>query len=198
MGCGPGTGIDTKFDKKMTIHVPTWFYNKITVYTQSERAKQRRLKSNKGDNEDNYVFLTNRGKPFYTDTIDRNLFNPNQKTKYHASGGTVRTFIAEYLLPELRKKSGHSFSFHFHNLRATFGMNLSDALNELVEKKKITLTEARNIIREMMCHDSFSTTDEYLDYREKTKIIRATQEHYQQYLKTLSEAASKGLDKLII
>ncbi|UTV97927.1 hypothetical protein KDW99_11520 [Marinomonas rhizomae] len=128
--CGPGTGIDTKHDKKLTIFIPRWLHDRLSIYVNSERAVKRRLKSDRGDTDANYVFLSNRGSPFYEDSIDRNTFDPYQTKKYRASAGTVRTFIAERVLPELKRTYGNNFSYQFHDLRASFGMNLSDSFTE--------------------------------------------------------------------
>ncbi len=192
--CGPRTGIDTKHDKKLTIFIPRWLYDRLSIYVNSERALKRRLKSDRGDSEDNYLFLSNRGSPFYEDSLDRETFDPSQTNKYRASGGTIRTFIAERVLPELRKKHGNHFGYQFHDLRASFGMNLSDCFTESVVKGEMTLTKARNKVKELMGHSSFTTTDKYLEYREKTKSARLTQERYQQHLAELASAAQKGFE----
>ncbi|WP_444997900.1 hypothetical protein [Aliikangiella sp. IMCC44359] len=192
--CGPGTGIDTKHAKKLTLFIPSWFYNQLSIYSKSDRALKRRLKSKKGDTSENYLFLSNRGSPFYEDSMDRETFNPNQTKKYRASGGTVRTFIADRILPELRKTFGNGFSYKFHDLRASFGMNLSDSLTESVAQGEITLTKVRNRVRDVMGHDSYTTTDEYLGYRDKTQTARLTQERYQRHLAKLCEAAHNGFE----
>ena len=192
--CGPGTGIDTKYSKKLTIFMPRWLHNQLAIYANSERALKRRKKSVRGDTGENYLFLSNRGSPLYEDLIDRETFNPNQTKKFRASGGTVRTFIVEHVLPELRNKYGNKFSYQFHDLRASFGMNLSDSLTESVDNGDITLTKARNRIKELMSHESFSTTDAYLEYRDKTNTAKLTQERYQQHLAALSSAAHHGFE----
>ena len=51
---GAGTGIDTKFQKPMTLLVPNWLVQDIKIYINSEQARQRRLKSNYGDSDKNY------------------------------------------------------------------------------------------------------------------------------------------------
>lgn len=193
LGCGPNTGIDTKNDKELTLFIPRWLHDQINIYTYSDNAQKRRVKSNKGDSEDAYLFLSNRGAPYYEDSIDRNTFNPKQTTITRPSAGAIRTFIADHLLPLMKITHGVGFTFHFHDLRATFGMNLSDSFNFSIENGEITLTQARNKIKELMAHDSFRTTDKYLQYRERIKIIKLTQEGYQNHLKSLSDAVMTGL-----
>ena len=61
---GPGTGIDTKGNKKSTILIPIWLYQRLRSYCYSEVATERRKRA--GDNsEEQYLFLSNRAKPFY-------------------------------------------------------------------------------------------------------------------------------------
>lgn len=63
--CGPGTGIDTKFNKQGTLHIPKYLYEKLMVYVQSPRYASRCNKNNISNKEDQYLFLTQHGQPFY-------------------------------------------------------------------------------------------------------------------------------------
>jgi len=197
--CGPSTAIDTKNDKKITIKYPRWLHDLISAYAFSDYGIKRRdkwkakaLREDVSD-EDSYVFLTNRGNPYYEDSIDGNIFNPNQKTKSRPDGSTVRTFISLTLLPFMQRELGDRYSFKFHDLRATFGMNLTDSLVADVETGKITLTQARNQVRDRMGHGSYKVTDNYLGYREKTKLILSTQASYERHLKGLVERIMGGV-----
>ena len=55
---GAGTGIDSKFQKPMTLLIPHWLVQDLKIYINSEQARQRRQKSNYADSDENYVFLT--------------------------------------------------------------------------------------------------------------------------------------------
>lgn len=200
LACGHGTLIDTKHGKQLIITYPRWLYELINYYIYSNRYKERQIKwKNKNNvlnkNINAYIFLSNRGQPFYEDSIDRNKFNPNQKNISRPTGGTVRTFIAERLIPKMKKSLGSYFSFSFHDLRATFGMNLTDALINNVDLGKLTLTQARNEVRDRMGHDSYETTDNYLQYREKSNTIKQTQSAYERHLNKLATAIMDGLNE---
>lgn len=63
---GPGTGIDTKKDVKYDLMVPTFLLEAMYQWVSlSPIYQQRKLKSFYQDSEDNYVFLTKQGKPYY-------------------------------------------------------------------------------------------------------------------------------------
>jgi integrase len=188
LSCGPATGIDTKNDSLLTIEYPRWLHELISTYAYSDNATKRRgkwlnktLRPNIKE-ENAYVFLTNRGAPYYEDVVDRNIFNPSQKNKYRADGSTVRTFMNDRLLPLMKKSLGHRYTFKFHDLRATFGMNLTDSLMPKVESKQLTLTQVRQKVRDRMGHGSYAVTDRYLGFRDHVELIKITQESYEQHL----------------
>ncbi len=57
---GPGTGIDTKRDKKFSIYIPRKIYERLRVYSYSPEASKRRQRSDKDhkdheDQEDQYL-----------------------------------------------------------------------------------------------------------------------------------------------
>jgi hypothetical protein len=202
LNCGPGTFIDTKHDKKMCIAFPRWLHDIISNYVFSENAVKKRLKwkdkkknqTSAVSNDDAYVFLSNRGTPFYEDSIDRNKFNLHQKGTSRPSGGVVRTFMADRLLPLMRETLGANFSFKYHDLRATFGMNLTDALINRMELGQLNLTQVRNEVRDRMGHTSYTTTDNYLGYREKSRVVKLTQTAYEQHLKSLSATIMRSVN----
>lgn len=77
------------------------------------------------------------------------------------------------------------FNFSFHDLRATFGMNLLDKLMPLVDSKELKLSHALIHIKERMGHSSLSTTEKYLNFRERHKIKEQAQDNYETYLMEL-------------
>jgi hypothetical protein len=58
-----------------------------------------------------------------------------------------------------------------HDLRASFGMNQTDIQLGLVEVGKSSLTKARDIVRQLMWHQSAATTDRYLDFRSRIALV---------------------------
>jgi len=188
--CGPGTGIDTKFGKLQTLFIPNWLYEKLQVYSRSERAIRRRNKSERGDTEDSYLFLSSRGNPFYMDVKDSQRFDNKRSTRYEANGSALRVFIRDRVLPKMREKLGKDFHYKFHDLRATFGMNLSDSQMRLVEKGDIRLHDAREFVKTRMCHDSSLTTDRYLQFRKNNRIVYEVQKHYEDHLERIVDAVN--------
>lgn len=187
---GPGTGVDTKGDKRMVLHVPFWFYERVHVYAISERAKRRRLKTPGGDHPGQYLFLSIRGAPFYQSKEDARVFDPAADLHHAKAGQAVRQFIAERLLPHIRTaRNMPKFHFQFHDLRATYGMNLTDAQLSLVEKGEITLHQAREFVKTRMGHESAATTDRYLQFRQHETQVRGARAGYEAHLEALANSA---------
>ena len=179
---GYGTDCDTKFNKLHTLILPAWVYKKVQIYLNSPRYKRREEKATHIFDEANkqYIFLTNRGTPFYVAHDDpyRNQY------KEVPNGAAVRQFILSSLKKQL-KKEGLDFDFSFHDLRATFGMNLLDKLMILVDKKELKLSHALIYIKECMGHSSLSTTERYLNFKERHKIKEQAQDNYETFLMEL-------------
>ena len=156
-------------------------------------ATSRRKKSTHGDSDDAYLFISCHGNPYYQDTSETRRFDDTRTKRYEANGGAIRVFIADRVLPEMRKKLSKHFHYQFHDLRASFGMNLTDSQLKLVEKGERTLHETREFVKTRMCHASTVTTDSYLQYRKKNKIVKQIQRSYEDHLRNLTETAINGL-----
>lgn len=192
---GPGTGVDTKNDKRLVLHIPKWFYIRLQVYANSERSRGRRFKAKRGDSENQYLFLSQRGNPLYTSKQDAASFDSTNVLRYSKSGQGVRQFLKERVIPYVRKKQGfHNFHYRFHDLRATAGMNWTDHQLKLVEKGEITLHEAREFIKTRMGHESSATTDKYLRYRKKLEQIRSLEKSFESHLQVLAQRALDGIE----
>ena len=180
---GPSTGIDTKNDKKIVLHIPLWLYQKLHIYSQSENAQIRRKKSLISDSDDQYLFLSNRGTPYYQSKADIKHFNENFVLHHAKNGQTVRQFINDKVIPYIHYQLNNpKFKYRFHDLRATFGMNLTDEQLEGVARGQISLHQAREFVRVRMCHESSATTDLYLQYRQNLKHIRQISNSYNDHL----------------
>jgi hypothetical protein len=190
---GPGTGVDTKNDKRQVLVFPMWFYQRLTEYAGSQRGVGRRLKADGGDHPEQYLFLSQRGEPLYRSKADTRVFDPNSTVRHAKVGQAVRQFITERVLPHIRERHGASFHYQFHDLRATFGMNLTDQQLELVASRKITLHQAREFVKTRMGHASAATTDLYLQYRESLEQVQQAGAGYEKHLKALSDQAMKGV-----
>lgn len=183
---GPGTGIDTKNDKQMVLHIPTWFYEQLQTYAHSERATKRRLKAIGGDNENQYLFLSVRSVPLYEDKSSQQTYNPKNNLRHSKMGQGVRQFITEKVIPFIRDNNNANFHYRFHDLRATAGMNWTDYGLSLVEKKELTLREVREFVKTRMGHESSSVTDRYLQYRQNQKLIKNISLSYEEWIAKLS------------
>ncbi len=192
---GPGTGIDTKNDKQMVLHIPVWFYQNLQSYALSDRARTRREKAAGGNTEDQYLFLSVRGEPLYSSKRDARTFNVANQLHHAKIGQGVRQFITERVIPYVRAKHGvPGFHYRFHDLRATFGMNLTDHRLQMVEKGEATLHQVREFVKTRMGHASAATTDLYLQYRQNLKFVRQVSDDYDSHLRTLTERATWRLD----
>lgn len=180
--CGPGTGIDTKRDvTDVYLSVPRVLYEKLHVYIHSDRAKRRRGRSRLGNDDGNYLFLTQHGKPFYESKDDRNADRGgNELLRSSKVGQGLRDFIQHRVIPEVRKTLP-KFSYRFHDLRATFGMNWVDH-NDQVDGTKRSHLWARDQLRKLMWHKNAETTDQYLEYREHLHHLEAAQQGWSRHL----------------
>lgn len=187
---GPGTDIDTKNDKQQVLYIPIWFYQMLRTYAHSDRAQRRRHRIADRGAEDQYLFLSIRGAPLYQSKAESQTFNDSTNVRHTKAGQGVRQFIAERVIPFIREKyNTPNFNYQFHDTRATFGMNLTDAQLRLVSQGEITLHEAREFVKNRMCHESSATTDRYLQYRKNLKQVRAASTGYDNHLRQLAEHA---------
>lgn len=183
---GPGTGIDTKYGKKIVLHFPKWLYEKLHIYANSNRSKLRRSRAEKGDNADQYLFLSIRGVPLYTSKLDSLMFDSSKNKRHIKNGQAVRQFIKDYVIPLIRlKKNDDNFQYHFHDTRASYGMNLTDHQLKRVSLGEITLHQAREFVKARMGHESSATTDKYLQYRSNLHMASAINTTYQNHIQNL-------------
>jgi integrase len=189
---GPGSGIDTKSDKRFTLFIPLILYDRIRIYARSDRARSRRLRAPGGDGPDQYLFLTQQGAPYYECKAETEKFNPSFKLRHRKRGQTVRVFIGDYVLPYIRAHNSKDFHYRVHDLRASYGMNMSDSLLRQVELGEISLSRAREILATRMGHASTETTDLYLDYRRNMAAVLTAVDDHERYLRHLIQMAWEG------
>lgn len=179
---GYGTSCDTKYMKQHTLVFPRWLYDKIRTYIHSERAISRRAKATHifDAEELQYLFLNNRGAPYFVAEDDpyRALY------REAANGGAIRQFIATTLKKQLEKR-GASMSFSFHDLRASFGMNLLDQYLKIVASKDLELSHALVQVKERMGHSSLEVTERYLNYRGRNKLKEQAQDEFELFMQEL-------------
>lgn len=172
--------VDTKYDKKQKIQVPGWMHYRIFTYLQSERYLGRQEKALEREPGEQYVFLSRTGKPLYVSKLDKH------KYKKHEKGSAVRKFLMDTLSP-LLKSRGHNFTFSFHDLRASYGMNLVEERQGLLEEGEIGLLELIDFVKKRLHHSNSKTTMGYLDYRRINKLVHEADAQFQQHIIELLE-----------
>lgn len=192
---GPGTGIETKNNKYGTFQVPRALYELLHTYALSRRAELRRKRyvAKHGEHLDIYLFLTKQGSPYYIAKGEAQRFNPGLDRRYAKNGQPIRQFIKDHAVPYVCEKYDKSFSYRPHDLRASFGMNMTEELTKQVEAGKITLHQARLIVKDLMWHTSLGTTDLYLDYKKNIDVFYKAINGYGEYLQQWSDRAMRGL-----
>ena len=185
---GSGTGIDTKFQKPMTLLIPNWLAQDLKIYIDSPQAQQRRQKSNYGDADENYVFLTKLGTPFYTSKAEQQELIEKIKASdsFRArlklyEGEAVRSYLKVVLLPEIRLIDPQFPSFKFHDLRASFGMNLLESQLQHLPEGHSAMT-AVEYVQARMGHRNISTTLQYLNYKSRLQWRNKIQHEYESSL----------------
>jgi len=172
---GPGTGIDTKNNKQGVLHVPRNIYELLHTYALSRRAtiRRERLEARHTGIRDPYLFVTQQGNPYYASNEETQRFNPEQVIRHAKVGQPIRQFIRDYVVPRVRQRHDPRFQYRIHDLRASFGMNVTELLAMSVRARRMTLHRARLIVRDLLWHNSLTTTDLYLDYRSKMQSVYA-------------------------
>ncbi|MDP2524306.1 tyrosine-type recombinase/integrase [Neptunomonas phycophila] len=140
----------------------------LMAYIECERAENRRLHENSfyGDTDDNYVFLTRDGNPYYTaqrEILDRQ--DPNAAWNIKApmmvpkNGQSLRNELGRFITRIQKTELGFKV-FTFHDLRATMGMNIVRSMraNGYPDSKIF------DHVRQRLNHSNFKTTEGYLNF----------------------------------
>ncbi|MBT5230084.1 MAG: site-specific integrase [Methylococcales bacterium] len=205
LAIGHGTSVDSKYSKKQTLIIPSFVHQKLATYSHSERSKNRfkkycelrNIKPSKERMWECYLFLSNRGHPFYDSKSDLYKADQSQVRTNLRNGDSVRKFIKQHLLPPMKKAFGEHYHFRFHDLRATFGMNLVDACNKLVDEKKMTGSEVLPFVQSRMNHADQKTTKSYINYHTKNEqAAMVIEEHQNTLLDRIDALLGKTLSKL--
>lgn len=193
---GPGTSIDTKNNKNGVLQIPRPIYELLHTYALSERMKMRwrRFMTRHGEHPDPYLFLTQQGNPYYSAKADVLRFDPEFDRRHEKTGQPVRQFIKEHVIPFVREHHDRDFQYRIHDLRASFGMNTTERLMKLVQDGTITLSRARMIVKDLMWHESFATTDLYLNYRVQMDALYSAVNSYGMQLQRWIDRAMVGMD----
>lgn len=164
---------DTKHNKKERINLPEWVHLLIADYLESDRYKSRAAKSIIGTTEDQYVFLTETGRPYYVGKKDQAIFGSTE------SGSAIRKFQKE-TLEKILKKSGNFFKYRFHDLRATFGMNLLEEL----KKNRVSELAALDTLKNRLNHASVEMSKRYANFKPTKEQRAAAQSEYEDHIRS--------------
>ncbi|MDD0998447.1 site-specific integrase [Pseudomonas sp. TNT2022 ID1044] len=196
---GNGTSIDTKRGRQMMLLVPGWLVRDMLIYTRSPEAIKRRTRSFYSDTEDNYLFLSKNGVPYYTskkELLDRRDAKISRYAHFKdrvlnysiQDGAALRQHIRDILFPRIYIDNPDFQNFTFHDLRATFGMNLLESqLQHLGDK---AITAALDYVQQRMGHRDKTTTLQYLNYKSRLEWKACIQHEFEQKLFTYINSAS--------
>lgn len=189
---GKNSAVDSKFEKSYELQMSAQLREALLIYVESPSARERRRKSFYGDCGDNYVFLTSHGAPYLTsrqEKIDRGGDNEYPITlddKFKSAdfedkpAKTKRGNTLQVVVLNIKKAIWESYpdfpNFSFHDLRATFAVNLLNLeLDYMAQEnarlkaggaqESITITDCLHTVRRAMGHSSLTTTEQYLQFR---------------------------------
>ncbi|PMX02347.1 integrase [Pseudomonas sp. FW215-R2] len=177
---GDGTLVDTKNQTHQDVLCPDWVHAKLAAYLASPKYQARKDRACSKPKGEQYIFLTRTGKPYYLANSDKS------DTRYTAAenGSAIRAFIKDRILPLINEAS-EGFQFSFHDLRATFGMNLIEEKTKDIDEGKINMVDLLDYVRKRLNHTSVETTMSYLNFRRNEQEIAQAQTDFEVHLKGL-------------
>ncbi len=96
-------------------------------------------------------------------------------------GEAIRSYFKVVLLPEIRLIDPQFPSFKFHDLRASFGMNLLESQLQHLPEGHSAMT-AVEYVQARMGHHNISTTLQYLNYKSRLQWRGKIQHEYESSL----------------
>lgn len=178
---GEGTLVEAKNGKSQVVLMPAWVHHMLHVYINSQRHKNRVAKSPILDGDAQYVFLTRTGRPYYVSEVDQSLFDFSAE-----KGSAIRQF-AQRIKDKLNENDA-LFSYQFHDLRATFGMNLLEDYMSQVKDGKMNQLELLDKLKNRLNHEDVNVTLAYLKYREDHPQLAQAQSELETHLEGLIRA----------
>lgn len=182
---GPGTGIDTKYDKPQVLYVPKQLADELVTLFKSPMMKRRRKKfldqleaSHPGltvAEDDMYLFLSDQGNCYYMAKND-----PRYTIVKSPQTGQVTETIKRKLIEKASSPFPKDFSYHW--LRATFAYQLYQRLHTLLREGALKPGEDIDFIQKRMHHESRETTENYLKLFNMTHEKIVAQEIWEEKL----------------
>ncbi|MDH4564252.1 site-specific integrase [Pseudomonas sp. BN411] len=175
---GEGTLVEAKRGKPQTVLMPAWVHYKLSIYLNSERHKERAMRSAIKNEDDQYLFLTRTGRPYYTAEADQEAFDYSSE-----KGSAIRQYLKT--IGEKLNEMGANFRYQFHDLRATFGMNLIEDNMKHVENGKMNQLELLDLLKNRLNQEDINTALGYLKYREGNELVAYAQSDFEDHLQSV-------------
>lgn len=158
---GNGTSIDSKFSSEIAIYIPYQLCLDLIKFTESQTWKNAARRSYYDLTDNNYIFLTKKGTPYYTSKqeIDELENSDHGLDQNIAVGGTLRSQLIS-LIKMIKAKHPNFPNFSLHDLRATFALNSLKKCMDLGWNNSQSLLH----IKKLLGHESTKTTERYLNY----------------------------------
>ena len=159
---------DSKGGRLNRLIFPRNLIYRLVTYIDCERAENRRKNINSFylGTEDNYVFLTRTGNPYLTaerELMDRNnprtIWNTNAPIMVPKNGQSLRNELKRFI-NKVQEFEPNLHDFSFHDLRATYGMNIVRSLRG----KGYPDSKIFDHVRQKLNHQSLKTTESYLNF----------------------------------
>ena len=198
LNAGPGTGIDTKFDKTQKLYFPKQLVDDLQILVSSPVAIKRREAFRARYSKeysalepfaegDDYVFMSNQGGCYYMAKDD-----PRYKLVKSPPTGQVTDTIRK----KLRSYTSNNFpdDFSYHWLRATFAFQLYQLLKPALASGRLQYGEEISIIQHRLHHADRSTTENYLKLFKMESEKLEAQEMYEAWLFSFGDYQSLTLE----
>lgn len=167
---GPAVGIKTKGNVNYVAQCRPEILQQLRVYSQSERRQRRALHASGTDVD--LLFLTRDGNPFMRSEAGR------APTGVYNDIARVRNCI---------RRSVPNFSFRFHDLRASYGLNLLADLTSFQRKHRVFESELDllMIVRDCLGHSSLRTTWSYLNYQKRYAALQSVNSEHEDWVMSM-------------
>jgi len=189
LGVGRGHLADLKgekrYNKRALVFFPLSLVRELLDYADSDLARNLRNKSFYGDTDENYLFLNEEGRPYYTSLKEQaDRVNPTYSKRLSlrdrvdfpiADGQAVNNLMGR-LKTYIHDKHPDFRNFRFHDFRATYGMNFLRSWINAGKKPNVGVGELKG----RMGHSSVQTTYQYLNYAAEVEGITEMEDaHYE-------------------
>jgi hypothetical protein len=183
---GPGTGIDTKKNKRQDLYFPKQLADELIVLANSPMAKARRAKLQRSfteayphlepiTEENMYIFLSDQGNCYYLAKDD---------SRYPAVKSKPSGQVTDTIKRKLIKKTSSIFpkDFTYHWLRATYAFQVYQRLQPLVASGNYNSGDVISFIQGRMHHERREVTENYLKLFKMHSNKLIAQEAYENHL----------------